>query len=74
MGVRGLGLVSFFFMRVALFVAHDDLETTICSLLDLRYLTYSEGELVRWSVNGSLLIVQHQKVIDVYSTVNTLLV
>ncbi|EIM90499.1 WD40 repeat-like protein [Stereum hirsutum FP-91666 SS1] len=27
-----------------------------------------EGELVRWSVNGSLLVVQHQKIIDVYST------
>lgn len=28
---------------------------------------------MRWSVNGSLLVVQHQKIIDVYSTVSVLL-
>jgi protein MAK11 len=30
---------------------------------------YLEGELVRWSTTGSILIVQHQKTIIVYSTV-----
>jgi protein MAK11 len=34
----------------------------------LRFL-YLEGELVRWSTTGSILIVQHQKTINVYSTV-----
>ncbi len=29
----------------------------------------AEGELVRWSTTGSLLVVQYQKVINVYSTV-----
>jgi protein MAK11 len=29
----------------------------------------SEGELVRWSTSGSMLIVQHHKNINVYSTV-----
>ncbi|KAH9074849.1 WD40-repeat-containing domain protein [Lactarius deliciosus] len=32
-----------------------------------------EGELVRWSTTGSLLIVQYQKIINVYSTDLTLL-
>ncbi|KAI0322778.1 WD40-repeat-containing domain protein [Amylostereum chailletii] len=32
-----------------------------------------EGELVRWSTDGSLLVVQHQKTIDVYSTELSLL-
>ena len=29
-----------------------------------------EGELVRWSTSGSLLVVQYQKTIDVYSNVS----
>ena len=33
----------------------------------------TEGELVRWSTTGPLLIVQYQKIINVYSTVRILL-
>lgn len=41
----------------------------VVSLSNTNLLFFLEGELVRWSTTGSLLIVQNQKTINVYSMV-----